>query len=129
MKEIKAYIHNHRIADVIRTAYQGDVVGQVYEGNRVFNMAVILDPRKRKNIVDVGSLLLRNPNGTYVHLNQLADIYESSGRDAVLHNGARRVQAITSNVTGRDAMRSPGAARTDSYDRSRASRAQAFCKT
>jgi len=91
------------VLDVIRTAYQGDVVGQVYEGNRVFNMAVILDPRKRKSIVDVGSLLLRSPNGTYVRLNQLADIYESSGRYAVLHNGARRVQTVTSNVTGRDA--------------------------
>lgn len=32
----------------------------------------------------------------------MADIYESSGRYVVLHNGARRVQAITSNVSGRD---------------------------
>ena len=90
------------VLDVIRTAYQGDVVGQVYEGNRVFNVAVILDPRKRKSIADVGSLLLRSPNGTYVRLDQLADIYESSGRYTVLHNGARRVQTVTSNVTGRD---------------------------
>ncbi len=91
------------VLDVIRTAYQGDVVGQVYEGNRVFNVAVILDPRKRKSIADVGSLLLRSPNGTYVRLDQLADIYENSGRYTVLHNGARRVQTVTSNVTGRDA--------------------------
>lgn len=90
------------VLDVIRTAYQGDVVGQVYEGNRVFDVVVILDPRKRKSIADVGSLLLRNPNGTYVRLDQLADIYESSGRYTVLHNGARRVQTVTSNVTGRD---------------------------
>lgn len=91
------------VLDVIRTAYQGDVVGQVYEGNQVFNVAVILDPRKRKSIVDVGSLLLRSRDGTYVRLDQLADIYESSGRYTVLHNGARRVQTITSNVMGRDA--------------------------
>lgn len=91
------------VLDVIRTAYQGDVVGQVYEGNQVFNVAVILDPRKRKSIVDVGSLLLRSRDGTYVRLDQLADIYESSGRYTVLHNGARRVQIVTSNVTGRDA--------------------------
>jgi hypothetical protein len=30
--------------DGIRTAHQGDTVGQVYEGNRVFPVIVILDP-------------------------------------------------------------------------------------
>ena len=91
-----------QVLDAVRTAYQGDVVGQVYDGNRVFDVAVILDARQRKNIAGVGELTLRNPNGTYVRLSQLADIYESSGRYVVLHNGARRVQAITSNVSGRD---------------------------
>lgn len=91
-----------QVLDAVRTAFQGDVVGQVYEGNKVFNVAVILDSRERKNIVDVGNLPLRSLNGIYVHLNQLADIYKSSGRYVVLHNGARRVQTVTCNVAGRD---------------------------
>jgi CzcA family heavy metal efflux pump len=90
------------VLDAIRTAYEGDIVGQVYEGSRVFDVSVILDPSSRKTMVDVGVLPLRNPAGTYVYLRQLADIYETSGRYVVLHQGARRVQAVTSNVTGRD---------------------------
>src|SRR5205823_11352730 len=33
---------------------------------------------------------------------QVADIYQSGGRYVVLHEGARRVQAVTCNVAGRD---------------------------
>jgi Cu/Ag efflux pump CusA len=47
-------------------------------------------------------LPLRNPEGTYVPIDQLATFYETSGRYVVLHDGARRVQTITLNVAGRD---------------------------
>ncbi|MBI4620787.1 MAG: efflux RND transporter permease subunit [Desulfobacterales bacterium] len=90
------------VLDAVRTAYDGDVVSQIYEGNRVFGVSVILDPKDRKNIARVGLLPLRNPAGTYISLRQLADIYETSGRYVVLHNSARRVQTVTCNVTGRD---------------------------
>lgn len=91
-----------QVLDAIRTAYQGDVVGQVYEGNRVFNVAVILDAGQRKRIADVGDLPLRNSTGTYVRLRDLAEIRQDSGRYVILHNGARRVQTITCNVSGHD---------------------------
>src|SRR5215469_16035516 len=32
------------VLDAVRTAYGGDTVGQVYEGNRVFDVSVILAP-------------------------------------------------------------------------------------
>ncbi|WP_298438685.1 efflux RND transporter permease subunit [Geobacter sp.] len=90
------------VLDAVRTAYQGADVGQTYEGNRVFAVAVILDADTRKSVTQVGELPLRNPAGTYVKLKQLADIYQTSGRYVVLHNAARRVQAVTCNVAGRD---------------------------
>src|SRR5262249_29589151 len=90
------------VLEAVRTAYQGDVVGQLYDGNRVFDVAVILDPRQRTTPTDVGALPLRNAAGPYVHLRQLADIYVTSGRYVVLHQGARRVQTVTCNVAGRD---------------------------
>ena len=89
------------VMSAVQTAYQGDIVGQVYDGNKVFGVSVILDSKERHDPAEVGNLLLRNSNGVYVHLNQLADIYENSGRYIVLHEGARRVQTITCNVKGR----------------------------
>lgn len=91
------------VLEAIRTAYQGDQVGQVYEGNRVFNVSVILDPALRASVAEVGALPVRNAAGTYVPLKDLADIYQDSGRYVVLHDGARRVQTVTANVSGGDA--------------------------
>ena len=90
------------VLEAVRSAFDGESVGQTYEGNRVFGISAILVPSRRRTIDDVGMLPLRNPDGVYVQLRQVANIYETSGRYIVLHNGARRVQTITANVSGRD---------------------------
>lgn len=90
------------VLDLIRTAYEGDVVGQTYAGNQVFNVITILDQASRDNISKIGNLPLRSPSGSYVLLKQIADIYEAAGRYQVLHEGARRVQTVTANVAGTD---------------------------
>lgn len=90
------------VLDFMRTAYQGDIVGQSYEGNRVFNVIVVLDPQSRDNISKVGNLPLRAPGGSYVLLNQIADVYQAAGRYQVAHLGGQRLQTVTANVAGRD---------------------------
>jgi len=87
--------------DAIQAAFGGLNVGQVYQSNQVFNVTVVLDPAERQDPPDVASLLLQSPAGNYVSLGQLADVYETSGRYVILHNGGRRVQTITLNVSGR----------------------------
>ncbi|MGV7034331.1 efflux RND transporter permease subunit [Methylobacterium symbioticum] len=90
------------VLESVRTAYQGDVVGQTYVGNAVFNVIVILDERARGRLSGLGDLPLRTPGGRYIRLSQVADIYETTGRYQVQHQGAQRVQAVTANVVGRD---------------------------
>lgn len=90
------------VLDAIQAAYQGTVVGQAYEGNRVFNIAVILAPLVRENPEAVGSVMLQNTEGVRVPLNELADVYETTGRNSVAHEGTRRRQAVFCNVQGRD---------------------------
>jgi CzcA family heavy metal efflux pump len=87
--------------ETVRTAYEGQVVGQVYEGNRVFAATVILEPAIRRDPAAVGELPLRNMEGTFVPLARVAEVYETPGRYSVLHDGGRRVQAVTCNVVGR----------------------------
>jgi CzcA family heavy metal efflux pump len=89
------------VLDAVRTAYGGDVAGQVYDGNRVFDVSVILKAADRGSVEAIGSLPLRGPQGNYVALGRLAEIHEASGRYVILHQGARRVQTITCNVSGR----------------------------
>jgi len=90
------------VMEAVQAAYQGTAAGQVYEGNRVFELSIILSESDRGNAREVGNLLLRNPTGSYVRLSQLADITETAGRYAIQHDSARRMQAVTCNVSGRD---------------------------
>nr|USU32453.1 efflux RND transporter permease subunit [Methylobacterium sp. OTU13CASTA1] len=90
------------VLEIVRTAYQGDIVGQAYEGNAVFNVVVVLDPATRTRLATLGNLPLRTPGGTYIRLAHVADVYETSGRYAVGHVGAQRVRVVTANVQGRD---------------------------
>jgi len=90
------------VMEAVRTAYQGDVVAEAYEGNKVFDVAVILEPSARQQPENIGNLLVSNPQGMRLPLKQLADIYLTTGRYAILHDGARRRQTITCNPAGRD---------------------------
>jgi CzcA family heavy metal efflux pump len=90
------------VLELIRTAYQGDVVGQAYEGNAVFNVTVILDAYARARLTQIGDLPVRTASGGYILLKQVADVYETSGRYQVPHQNAQRVQTVTANVSGRD---------------------------
>lgn len=90
------------VLDAIQTAIQGTTVSQIYDENKVFDVAVILAPSSRQKPESVGALQLRNANGTAIPLRQLAYISSSSGRYSVMHEGAQRLQQVTGNVEGRD---------------------------
>ena len=90
------------VLSAIETAYQGSVVAQSFRGNRVSDVAVILEPSSRKDPEAIGSLLLRSVQGLRVSLRDLALIYPSSGRHSILHDGARRRQTVTCKTTGRE---------------------------
>jgi len=90
------------VLEAIQTAYQGSVAAQTFEGNRVFDVAVILDAAARRDPERVRALVLRRPDGGRLPLAELANVYSTTGRYAVLHDGARRLQIVTSNVVGGD---------------------------
>lgn len=90
------------VLDAVHTAFGGDVVGEVYQGNQVFSVRTILDPGQRRSVDSIEDLPIRNDAGIYLTLGQVANVYETSGRFSILHDGARRVQTITANVSGRD---------------------------
>ena len=99
------------LLELIRAAYQGDVVEQAYEGNRVFNVIGILDRESRSGVAKIGELPLRSWGGAFVCLKQVADIFQVAGRYQVLHEGAQRVQTVVANVARGDVASFVGAAK------------------
>ncbi len=89
---------------VLRTvgaAYQGEVVGQRYEADRVFDIVVRLTPGGATGPEMLRRLLLRTPRGNYVTLGQVADVTMAAGLYEIEHDGGRRIQTVTADVEGR----------------------------
>ncbi|OAI47226.1 hypothetical protein AYO44_09915 [Planctomycetaceae bacterium SCGC AG-212-F19] len=115
-----------QILETVHTAYQGAVVGQVHDRNRIIDYVVVLDPKARADVAGVANLWLSVPPGETknpptatrppageggesatripansagrVQLAQVADVYLSNGRFLVSHEGGLRRQQVTCNV-------------------------------
>ena len=90
------------VLEAVETAYQGTVVSQTYENNRVFEVNVLLAPASRTDPEAIGSLLVQSSSGTRLPLRELATVERTTGRFLVEHEGTLRLRQITSNVAGRD---------------------------
>lgn len=95
-------LHPTDVLDHIRIAYQGIPVTQIYEGNRVIGVSVLLDEKARDDIQEAGNLPLFNADGRLIRLSDVADIVQENGRSKILHAGAKRIQTVTANVVDRD---------------------------
>jgi len=86
----------------IETATRGTRVAQTFEGNRSTDVVVLLDSAARSRPEDLRTLPVVGVGGRMVSLSEVATIARTSGRYQVSHQGARRVQTVTTNVAGRD---------------------------
>ncbi len=91
------------VLDTLQAAYAGTRVGQVLDGNRVFDVEVILPPSLRQDPASVGALPISAPDGRQWPLSALADLTMSQGRVMVLHEDGQRVQVVTVNLRGANA--------------------------
>jgi Cu/Ag efflux pump CusA len=86
----------------VETATRGTRVGQTFEGNRATDVVVLLDSAARARPEDLRDLPIATGAGRMVSLREIASVARTSGRYQIAHQGARRVQTVTSNVAGRD---------------------------
>ncbi|KAB2918562.1 MAG: CusA/CzcA family heavy metal efflux RND transporter [Bacteroidetes bacterium] len=86
----------------LRVGFAGEAAGQVFEGERRFDMVVRLDKNNRQNIEDLKGLYVPAPNGQNVPLEQIADIDFVSGPNQIQRDDAKRRIVIGFNVRGRD---------------------------
>lgn len=91
------------VMEAAEAAFQGVEVGQVFEGNRVFDVTVRLTGNRRPGAESVGDLLLGGTRGPRVPLREVADVFLTDSRSAIVHEGAQRRQQATCNTAGRGA--------------------------
>ncbi len=87
---------------VVNTAFAGQTAGQVYEGEKHFDLVVRLAGDKRKDIKDVQNLLIPAPGGLQIPLSQLANVSIQDGPNQIQREDAKRRIVVGFNVRGRD---------------------------
>ncbi len=92
-----------QIARVLQTALQGEVVSQVLEGQRRFDLLVRLEEGTRTDYADLGRLRIDLPDGQdQIELRHVADVGEGRSPNAVNRENARRRIVVRCNTQGRD---------------------------
>lgn len=91
------------IATILQTALQGEVISQVLEGQRRFDLLVRLEEQYRTDYANLERLRIDLPNGRgQIELRDVADVYPGTGPNAVNHDNTRRRLVVRCNTQGRD---------------------------
>lgn len=90
------------VNDVVNAGFAGQVAGQVYEGEKRFDMVVRLAGDARNKVADIRNLRISTPSGLQIPLQQVADITEVAGVNQVQREQTRRRIIVGFNISGRD---------------------------
>lgn len=90
------------VIDAVRVGLAGEVVSQIWMGQRRFDLVVRLQDEDRRDVNALHSLLVDTPAGGRVPLGQLARIEETVGPAAIQREAGSRRIAVEASVTGRD---------------------------
>jgi len=89
------------VNELIETAMQGQVVSEVLDGQRTFDLLVKFDENYREDLDALKRLAIELPSGGTVKLEDVAKIYTASGPNTVNREQVRRRITIQCNVSGR----------------------------
>jgi cobalt-zinc-cadmium resistance protein CzcA len=90
------------IQDVIETAIGGKEASKIYEGLKVFGLAVRFPEAARDDVEPIREILIPTPGGALIPLGQLAKVEVSEGPAQISREMGQRRIVIECNVTGRD---------------------------
>jgi HME family heavy-metal exporter len=89
------------VNEFVETAMQGEVVSQVLDGQRTFDLVVRLDENYREDLDALKRLVIEVPSGGTVKLEDVARIYKAGGPNTVNREQVRRRIVVQCNVSGR----------------------------
>lgn len=90
------------VQDAVSTATGGRQAGELFEGDRRFDVIVRLPEAIRTDLASLGNLPVALPAGGFVPLSELAEISLAAGPNQISRENGKRRAVITANVRGRD---------------------------
>ncbi len=90
------------VQEVIETAIGGSTVGQVFQGQKRFDIFVRYKESVRNNIEKIKNTLISMPDGGRIPLSQVAEIKPIVGPKQISRDNSQRRISIQCNIEGRD---------------------------
>ena len=90
------------INQIIETAIGGKSTGEVFEGEKRFDLVVRFKEEARNNVDVIKNILVPTPNGSSIPLSQLADVYIEEGPAQISRERSQRRIVVEANVRERD---------------------------
>ncbi len=90
------------VAEVLETAFKGQVVSQIIEDDKYFGLVVWYDEASRENLSVIQETILETPSGAKVALSQVAEILDTTGPNVLNRENVQRRVAVFCNVQDRD---------------------------
>ncbi|MHB9041072.1 MAG: efflux RND transporter permease subunit, partial [Melioribacteraceae bacterium] len=90
------------INQIIETAIGGKSTGEVFEGEKRFDLVVRFKEEARNNVDVIKNILVPTPNGSSIPLSQLADVYIEEGPAQISREHSQRRIVVEANVRERD---------------------------
>ncbi len=91
------------LAQLMEKALQGEVVGQILEGQKNIDVFMCFDEKSRTDLELIKKTPVKLlPDGTKITIDQVADVFESSGPNIVNRENAQRRIVVLANSSGRD---------------------------
>ena len=88
--------------EFVELAFAGEKLGDIYEGQRKFDLILRLNKDYTESIEGIKSALLDTENGKKVPLEQVADVVSVSGPSSISRENVQRKVVISANVAERD---------------------------
>lgn len=88
-------------AEIVNVLLAGEVVSQVYEGNRTFDLTLKVNEDYRETAERIRHLII-DAGGRKVPFNYVADIVSSSGPNTINRENVSRKIVVSANVSSRD---------------------------
>jgi heavy metal efflux system protein len=88
--------------EIIALGFAGKTVGNVFEGEKRFDMVIRLDKTNRRDIEDLRNLYISVPNGEQIPLSELARIEYTEGPAKISRDNTNRRIVVGINVRNRD---------------------------
>jgi Cu(I)/Ag(I) efflux system membrane protein CusA/SilA len=91
-----------QLAEAIDVAFNGEVVSQVLEEGRSFDLVVRFPAEHRSNATAISGVIFDTPTGQRVPLAQLATVAVDRGPNTISRENVQRKIVVQANVAGRD---------------------------